>query len=131
MSSSIVKPNRDTDFYVLWSDNSDAPLCWGTRAELEEDWKQVHSHHGPWDPERVARADLRGTSAMWPSLTAPAYGWDDDGFVYEQRGWLRRDRLAAVCARISAGEEDMDLLDPLDGDWPVRPRLTRDTTKSA
>lgn len=119
----IVKPDRGVDFYVLWSDIVEAPTAWGSAKELEEGWRNVGSHEGPWQLGRIQRADRMGTSALWPTPHDPAYGWNDHGFIYMQRGWLKRERLVEACARLGADENaDIgELLVPLEGLDEVRP----------
>ena len=34
MGRFLIKPKADEDFYVSWSNNVDAPVYWGTRAQL-------------------------------------------------------------------------------------------------
>ena len=65
MPSTIIKPKPKEDFYVVWSTVVDAATYWGTRAELEAEYRDG-------TPERFARADQHGTSALWGSR---AYGW--------------------------------------------------------
>jgi hypothetical protein len=116
----IVKPDRDEDFYVLWSDIVEAPTAFGPRAYLEglRQWR-----HDP-SPERFDRADAYGCSAMWPEPDDPIYGFGDaEGMIYMQRGWLRRDRLKAACERLGADENDpiTDLLEPFEDESEARP----------
>lgn len=117
MSSYIVRPDRAEDWYTVWSDSVDAPLAWGTRAELE-----AEAH--PDDrltPERFARADEHGSSAMFGSPVI--YGWGQEGWIYEQRGVLPRRNLRAACERLAADEHDpiTDLLEPFEDEMQVRP----------
>lgn len=123
MPAYVVRPSKDEEFYVLWSDITDSPYCWGNRAEMRENWRHMGSHVGPWDEERFDRADRVGSSALWPSRTNPIYGWDDDVFIYDQRGILRRANLKAACARLGEDEHaDIgDLLEPFDDETEVRP----------
>ncbi len=74
--------------------------------------------------ERFDRADKTGCSAQWPDLDAPIYGYQDTkGFIYEQRGWLRRHNLRAAAERLMADENDRitDLLEPFDDESEPRP----------
>lgn len=115
----IVKPDPGEDFYVLWSDIVEAPTAFGDRAYLEG---LQQYRHDP-SPERFERADRYGCSAQWPKPDEPIYGWDDNGFIYMQRGWLRRDRLKAACERLGRDEHDpiTDLLEPFEDETEVRP----------
>jgi len=117
----VIKPERDVDFYVGWSNIVECPVWWGTRAEATQYLEEDRQRRGGMDdlPEvRLARADEHGTSDM----SIRDGGWDDEGFIYEQRGWLRRDRLVEACRRLAANDETgvWDLLDPFDGEAEVR-----------
>jgi len=115
MSTIVVKPDCDRDFYVGWSSIVDSPVWWGSRAEvlryLTDEGRCV-----PADAPalRLARADATGTSAY----NRRDGGWDDDdgGFVYEQRGWLARRHLAKVCRLLDTGDEAAvwELLEPFE-----------------
>ncbi|RBO87059.1 hypothetical protein [Nocardia puris] len=56
MGHTIIKPSRDEDFYVVYSSVVDAPIQWGTRAELEAGYEHAH-------PDRFDRADEWGSSS--------------------------------------------------------------------
>lgn len=120
MPSYIVKPECDRDWYVVWSDVVEAPTAAGTREELKRSaWRQSE-----FTDDRFDRADRTGCSALWPDPNAPIYGYQDtEGFIYEQRGWLRRTNLRAATERLMADENDRitDLLEPFDGEDEVRP----------
>ena len=49
-------------------------------------------------------------------------GWDDPGFIYEQRGWLPRRHLAEMCRLLEARDEPAvwDLLEPFEDGMEVR-----------
>lgn len=115
MPTIIVKPERETDFYVAWSSMVEAPTCWGPREYVA---REMACWDGPEAaaPERFDRADQTGTSARYPSGDAPEGGWDDRGFIYQQQGWLPRARLTALCERLGADEraDVSDLLDPFE-----------------
>lgn len=120
MGTIVIKPERDVDFYVGWSSVTESPHWWGSRAEVTpymEDDARRRGHVDPVGP-RFARADEHGTS----SIGAIEGGWDDEGFIYEQRGWLRRDRLVEACRRLAAGDEPgvWDLLEPFEDESEVR-----------
>jgi hypothetical protein len=117
MPSYIVKPDRGEDFYVIWSTVVEAPLAFGDRAYL-----QTLTHHET-APERFARADERGSSAMWPSTNDPYLGYSSKGMIYEQRGWLPRGNLKAACALLGEDERaDIGaLLEPFEDEAEVRP----------
>ncbi|HEY6117370.1 MAG TPA: hypothetical protein VI172_15570 [Candidatus Dormibacteraeota bacterium] len=106
----IIKAAKDRDLYVGWSGGAEAPTGAWTRAEALA--------YG-FPRSRLDRADGNGSSALGdyrPGL------WDDDGFIAEQRGWLRRDRLGDYAQRYLSGEQDaaFDLLEPFEGETEVR-----------
>jgi hypothetical protein len=124
VSRIIVKAARDLDLYVGWSTNVDAPVWWGTRADIlaymcsqeaRDDPGEDHTDPVP----RLARADEHGTSAVGGYAF---FGrWDDEYLVYEQRGLLPRGRLAEVCAALEKDDEAAvwDMLEPIADDMPV------------
>lgn len=121
MGTIVIKPERDRDFYVGWSTVTENPHWWGDRAEvtsyLAEDRKRRGNIDDP--PEvRLARADEHGTSDM----SCDDGGWDDPGFIYEQRGWLPRERLTEACRLLGMGNEAgvWDLLEPFEDETEVR-----------
>lgn len=119
MGTIVIKPDRDVDFYVGWSSIVEAPVWCGTRADVIP-FTEDEARNRPSSPpaERLARADHNGTSAFDGDG-----GWDDtEGFIYEQRGWLRRDRLAEACRLLLAENEAAvwDLLDPFEDEAEVR-----------
>lgn len=65
VSNTIYKPEKDVDFYVLWSDNTDFPICWGTRKNFLKWYKKKRNYEmfGFRLDERLARADKRSTSS--------------------------------------------------------------------
>jgi len=106
----LVKPDRDKDTYVGWSNACDMPAgVWSRETALE---------YG-FPPSRLDRADENGSSAT----NGYRFGhWDDDGFVAEQRGWLRRDRLGDYAVEYLLGDRQAayDLLEPFEGETEVR-----------
>ena len=106
----VIKPDRDRDFYVVWSHVCEAPSMAGTRAEmLAEDCPE----------SRLRRADETGSSYM---AEAPGCRWGDTGLIAEQRGYLPRANFAAY---VTAYMEDRmsdawDLLEPFEGETEVR-----------
>lgn len=113
----VIKPGREADFYICWSNVCEAPSLGGTRAEMLAEGC----------PEsRLRRADETGTSAKrdpMSSYSGPLDGgWDDEGFVAEQRGWLPRARLGAYVRAYMDGrmDEAFDQLEPFEGETEVR-----------
>jgi hypothetical protein len=105
----IVKAARDRDLYVGWSNITEGPTGVWTRAEALA--------YG-FPRSRLDRADANGSS----DLSRGDGHWDDDGFIAEQRGWLRRDRLADYAQLYLSGNESaaFDLLEPFEGETEVR-----------
>lgn len=104
----IVKAAPERDLYVGWSNICDMPAGAWTREEALA--------YG-FPRSRLDRADQTGTSSL---INDGA--WDDPGFIAEQRGWLRRDRLGdyALLWLDGAHQAAFDLLEPLDGETEVR-----------
>ena len=70
MPTYIVKEAWDVDFYVAWSTVVDNAVDAGD-----------HAHFKNADPEVMARADLYGTSALWPEDGPPNeryLGWTEE-----------------------------------------------------
>lgn len=72
MGHTIIKPTRDEDFYVVYSSVVDAPIRWGTRAELESTYEHAA-------PDRFGRADEHGSSSRegWD-------GWDEQAITVRE-----------------------------------------------
>jgi hypothetical protein len=104
----IVKAARDKDMYVGWSNSCDMPAgVWSRETAIE---------YG-FPPSRLDRADENGTSSKIGDGA-----WDDPGFVAEQRGWLRRDRLGDYAIEYLHGDRQaaFALLEPFEGETEVR-----------
>lgn len=109
MPKYIVKPDRNEDFYVNWSEIVDSPTAWGTKSEVE---KILGYEPGSAD-DRFQRADETGTS----SYDRRFGGWSDSGFIFEQIGWLSRRHLKAICLWLEEHDdiEGFPHLEPLEG----------------
>jgi hypothetical protein len=114
----VVKAEPGRDFYVGWSTEYEAPIWWGSRADV---LKILAGRVGDDPPEvRVARADAHGTSAIGGFSF---FGrWDDERFMYEQRGCLPRSRLIAACVALDRDDDEAvwDLLEPIEEGMTVR-----------
>lgn len=104
----LVKAAKERDLYIGWSTVCDMPAgVWSRETALEYGWPRSY----------LDRADATGTSAR------DGYGgWDDSGFVAEQRGWLKRDRLGDYAVEYLHGDRQaaFDLLEPFEGETEVR-----------
>lgn len=101
----IVKVAPDKDMYVGWSNTCEMPAgVWSRETALE---------YG-FPPSRLDRADKNGSSDM----SCGDGHWDDAGFIAEQRGWLRRDRLGDYAVEYLHGDQQraFDLLEPFENE---------------
>jgi hypothetical protein len=105
----LVKAAKDRDLYIGWSNMCEMPAGAWTRAEALA--------YG-FPKSRLDRADQNGSS----DLSHGDGHWDDAGFIAEQRGWLRRDRLGDYAQLWLADRQNeaFDLLEPFDGETEVR-----------
>lgn len=104
----IVKAAPDRDLYVGWSTICEMPAgVWSRETALEYGFPK----------SRLDRADATGTSSLIKDGA-----WDDTGWIAEQRGWLRRDRIGDYAVEYLHGDRQAayDLLEPLDGETEVR-----------
>jgi hypothetical protein len=80
----VVKVARDTDLYVAWTYQAEEPQWIGARAEALA---------AGCPEDRLRRADVSGSS-YFPG--EPGWFWNvREGTIAEQRGTLRREKLAA------------------------------------
>ena len=106
----LVKAAPDKDLYVLWSNSCDMPAgVWSRETAIE---------YG-FPPSRLDRADENGSSATNGYTTGH---WDDAGFIAEQRGWLKRERLGDYAVEYLHGDRQAAyaLLEPFEGESEVR-----------
>lgn len=94
MANYLVKISPNTDAYVYWSTERDAPMIGGTRVEVSK--FLTDTGENTMLDERFARADATGTSAK-PYVDAGGakrpgfFAWEEPGdFVAEQRGLVKR-----------------------------------------
>lgn len=105
----LVKAAPDKDMYVGWSNVCEMPAgAWSRETALE---------YG-FPPSRLDRADKNGSS----DLSCGDGHWDDAGFVAEQRGWLKRERLGDYAVEYLHGDRiaAFALLEPFEGETEVR-----------
>lgn len=108
MPSYVVKPTREEDFYVYWSEIVEAPVMWGNRAETLAYLASRPDSDRTNPVERLDRADQHGSSALWPRVTDPIYGWNDSGMIYQQQGYLPRTRLREMVQRFTDANPGSD-----------------------
>jgi hypothetical protein len=105
----IIKPHRDKDMYVGWSNVCEMPVgVWSRETALAYGFPS----------SRLDRADKNGSS----DLSCSDGHWDDKGFIAEQLGWLRRDRLGDYAVEYLHGDRQAAyaLLEPFEGETEVR-----------
>lgn len=113
----IIRPIRGTDEYVIWCTGTERPVAVGDREEIARDAAAIEPDRADHQA-RLDHTDLHGSSMV-------PYGfgwWDDDAFIYEQRGLLPRARLAEA-ARLLIDDRDSevwDLLEPFEDGTAVR-----------
>lgn len=106
----LVKAAPDQNLYVGWSNTCDMPAgVWSRESAIA---------YG-FPPSRLDRVDENGSSATNGYTSGH---WDDPGFVAEQRGWLKRDRLAKYAVLWLDGHHEaaFDLLEPFEDESEVR-----------
>lgn len=106
----LIKAAPDQNLYVGWSGSCEMPAgVWSRESAIA---------YG-FPPSRLDRADENGSNATNGYTSGH---WDDDGFVAEQRGWLKRERLAKYAVLWLDGHHDaaFDLLEPFEGESEVR-----------
>lgn len=127
MGDVVIKPSRDVDLYIVWSTIVESPLTWGNRIDIEHWLYERHDARFPGVPHnemtipasRLTRADVNGTS---DATGEQFFGWDDEEFIYEQRGFLPRRHLARMCELLEQDNEAgvWDLLEPFEVGMEVR-----------
>ncbi len=133
MGRMIIKPKADEDFYVVHSSVVDAPVFWGTRADLEAKFERdARAEAERRVAEQFADADKSGTSSSWGEG-----GWDEteiqvrEGFAFEGRpanawaAYVQRADLRAFCESIRA-DSTWDPRSPLIARWDF---LDEDVTR--
>ena len=103
MGRAIIKPVSGEDFYFVFSSIVDAPILWGTRAEVEV----AYSHA---TPERLDQADARGSddSPGFFTWTTGAFEFRESIADRPERGiWLSvpRERVREFCETYSDDDE--------------------------
>lgn len=104
MGQTILQPDANEDFYVLWSSVVDAPVAFGSREEISEILIADAVLKATEETQaRFERTAAHGTSSMF----APS-----DTMIYQQQGTLKRADLKELCTRL-AENEDADVTDLL------------------
>lgn len=104
----LVKAAPDKDLYVHWSTVCDMPGgVFSRETALEYGFPR----------SKVDHADEHGSSSRLGDGA-----WDDKGWVAEQRGWLRRDRIGDYAVEYLHGDRQaaFDLLEPFEDETEVR-----------
>ena len=115
MPSYVIKPHRDKDQYVYWSEIVDAPHCWGTREEILTYLQELDA--GPIPEQRMDRADEFGTSALWGSPRIYSFDDENRSVIYEQRGTVKVENLWDFCnSLLAAGPEWEEFITPFEDD---------------
>lgn len=110
-----MKESPTSDFYVCWSSVVEAPTAWGNRVEIA-------AYVVRDAEERLTRADNTGTSCLWVTLAGmrdryPEEGaWDDDSYIYEQRGTITRAGVFQLARRLDENPhaDARDLITPFE-----------------
>lgn len=121
MPSYVIKVDPSRDEYVYWSTVVEAPIAWGSRADLlaelvseSDPYLRDDAPHHP--NNRMARADEFGTSCNDLGDGLRFYSWDEADLIYQQDGTISRDDLWALCSRIERDEPVVDLIEPFEDD---------------
>lgn len=104
----LVKAAPDKDLYVQWSTVCDMPGgIFSRETALEYGFPR----------SKVDHADEHGSSSRLGDGA-----WDDKGWVAEQRGWLKRDRIGDYAVEYLNGDQQAAyaLLEPFEGETEVR-----------
>lgn len=104
----LVKADKDRDLYVQWSTACDMPGgVFSRETALEYGFPR----------SKVDHADEHGSSSRIGDGA-----WDDKGWVAEQRGWLKRDRIGDYAVEYLHGDREAAyaLLEPFEGETEVR-----------
>jgi hypothetical protein len=104
----LVKAAPDKDLYVQWSTVCDMPGgVFSRETALEYGFPR----------SKVDHADEHGSSSRLGDGA-----WDDKGWVAEQRGWLKRDRIGDYAVEYLTGDRQAayGLLEPFEGETEVR-----------
>lgn len=96
MGRALIKPERERDFYIIWSDNVDAPVAFGTK-------KSIQDADPDWKDDEFERADRTSTSSRRFPET-----WEEDfEMVFQNTGSIRRSRMLELCRRLDPIWDDL------------------------
>lgn len=106
MGRAYIKPNKDEDFYVVWSSVTDAPVYWGTRIQLRK-WERsghIRSERDLVDQRfyrNIYRADRTSCSDRIGS-----WSWEaDEEIIYLNRWSIKRSKLKELCILLGKGKK--------------------------
>lgn len=112
----------DDDLFVAWESIIEGPICWGNRTQVEKwaDRWMRHKFGASAEPQgpRFDRATAReGGSYIHRDEPTIERSW-----IFEQRGLLRGFKMRDFLHSYDPETEryDLDLLEPLEHDIPVR-----------
>lgn len=120
MARYVLSACRTQDLYLLFCDSTNRFTAIGTRAEIAA-LLAADGAHPEAVRQRLDRASLRGTSALFGGHPERPFGGWDTGYLPlhahldTEGSWrLRRDRLAAYALALLAHEDDLaaSLLEP-------------------
>jgi len=106
MGQFLLKPEKDEDFYILWSTVVDMPLAWGPKADFQEN----KPFEGDYPDSRFDRADKYTSSALFYKGSWEA---EDDRFNYGMYGWLQRWELKLLTDKLEelSSSEEQDIVE--------------------
>lgn len=91
MSNLILKPDPDSDLYVVWGTIPGGPTAWGTRVKITQDLAEAgYGNNGT--AERFERADRTGTS-RWSDTDFTGMVVHSPAGVDGRPGWIPRERM--------------------------------------
>lgn len=101
MTTFIVKPNRDEDFYVMMSE--DVPIAWGKRRHFLRWAKKSRNSHFLRVRKDIERRLIRADETSVDSRILK-FSWSEDTLIgWRGIGTVRRSELKYVCELLDLG----------------------------
>jgi hypothetical protein len=96
MGKALIKPEREKDFYIVWSSVVDAPVAFASKASIQE-------ADPTWTDDYFERADrLSSSSRIFPET------WDEDFTMnFQNSGTIRRSQMVELCKRLNEIWDDL------------------------